>query len=81
PSASRSGPIWVDETVLTCANQAYDVALAYRSADVRIEHLLLAMTRVDVAAQAPEARGVPVVSLRRDSAVTIAAEPPSAAGE
>lgn len=81
PSASRSGPIWVDETVLTCANQAYDVALAYRSADVRIEHLLLAMTRVDVAAQALEARGVPVVSLRRDSAVTIAAEPPSAAGE
>lgn len=81
PPAARSGPIWVDEAVLTCANQAYDVALAYRSAEVRLEHLLLAMTRIEAAAQALEARGVRVVSLRRDSAVAIAGEPPVGAAE
>ena len=32
-------PIWVDDTLLACANQAFDVALAYRSAEVRLEHL------------------------------------------
>ncbi|MEO8420706.1 MAG: Clp protease N-terminal domain-containing protein [Hyphomicrobium sp.] len=76
PAASRTSPIWVDETLLACANQAFDVALAYRSAEVRLEHLLLAMTRVEAAATALEARGVRVVSLRRDSAVTIAGEMP-----
>ncbi len=77
----RSSPIWVDETVLACANQAYDIALAYRSAEVRLEHLLLAMTRVEAAAAALEARGVRVISLRRDSAVTIAGEIPPANGD
>ena len=76
PAPSRTSPIWVDETLLACANQAFDVALAYRSAEVRLEHLLLAMTRVEAAATALEARGVRVVSLRRDSAVTIAGEMP-----
>jgi hypothetical protein len=78
---SRSGPIWVDETLLTCANHAYDVALGYRSQEVRIEHLLLAMTRVEAAAAGLEAHGVRVASLRRDTAVSIAGEPPAAAGE
>lgn len=76
-AAQRSGPIWVDETLLACANHAYDVALAYRSAEVRLEHLLLAMTRIEGAAAALEARGVRVASLRRDSAVAIAGEPPA----
>ncbi len=76
PAPSRTSPIWVDETLLACANQAFDVALAYRSAEVRLEHLLLAMTRVEAAATALEARGVRVVSLRRDSAVTIAGDMP-----
>ncbi len=75
-AVQRSSPIWVDETLLACANHAYDVALAYRSAEVRLEHLLLAMTRVEAAAAALEARGVRVASLRRDSAVTIAGELP-----
>jgi hypothetical protein len=75
-AAARTSPIWVDETLLACANQAFDVALAYRSAEVRLEHLLLAMTRVEAAATALEARGVRVASLRRDSAVTIAGEMP-----
>ena len=77
PAAQRSGPIWVDETLLACANHAYDVALAYRSAEVRLGHLLLAMTRVEAAAIALEVRGVRVASLRRDSAVAIAGELPA----
>ncbi len=76
-AAPRSSPIWVDETLLACANQAYDVALAYRSAEVRLDHLLLAMTRVEAAVAALEARGVRVAALRRDSAVAVAGEPPA----
>ena len=82
PSGQRaSGPIWVDDTLLACANQAFDIALAYRSAEVRLEHLVLAMTRVEAAAAALEARGVRVVSLRRDSAVTIAGELPTGSAD
>jgi hypothetical protein len=80
-AGQRSSPIWVDETLLSCANNAYDVALAYRSAEVRLEHLLLAMTRVEPAAAALEARGVRVASLRRDCAVAIAGDPPAAGAE
>jgi len=81
PSArqgSRTGPIWVDETLLSCANHAYDVALAYRAAEVRIEHLLLALTRNEAGAAALEGCGVRVASLRRDAAVEVAGEPPAA---
>lgn len=74
--AARNGPIWVDDTVLSCANYAYDVALAHRSGEVRIEHLLHAMTRIDAAAEALEARGVRVAALRRESATIIASEIP-----
>ena len=78
---ARSAPIWVDETVLACANQAYDIALAYRSAEVRLEHLLLAMTRIEPASASLERHGVRVPALRRDCAVSIAAELPSIASE
>ena len=81
PVAHRPSPIWVDETLLACANHAYDVALAYRSAEVRLEHLMLAMTRVEAAAAALEVRGVRVASLRRDSAVAIAGELPATNGD
>ncbi|MGL4395148.1 MAG: Clp protease N-terminal domain-containing protein [Hyphomicrobium sp.] len=72
----RSGPIWVDETVLACSNHAFDVALAHRAGDVRLEHLLHALTRIDAAAEALEARGVRVAALRRESATIIASEIP-----
>lgn len=81
PVAHRPSPIWVDETLLSSANHAYDVALAYRSAEVRLEHLMLAMTRVEAAAAALEVRGVRVASLRRDSAVAIAGELPATNGD
>ena len=77
PANARSAPIWVDETVIACANHAYDVALAYRAAEVSLTHLLLAMTRVDAAAAALDARGIRVGALRRESAIAIAAEPPA----
>lgn len=73
---SRAGPIWVDDTVLACANHAYDVALAHRAGDVRLEHFLHALTRIDAAAEALEARGVRVAALRRESATIIASEIP-----
>jgi hypothetical protein len=75
-AASRSGPIWVDDTVLACANHAFDVALAHRAGEVRLEHFLHALTRIDAAAEALEARGVRVAALRRESATIIASEIP-----
>ena len=49
--APRNGPIWVDDTVMACCNHAYDVAVAHRSAEVRLEHLLHALTRIDAASE------------------------------
>jgi hypothetical protein len=78
--AYRSGPILVDETVLACCNHAYDVAAAHRASEVRVEHLLNAMTRIDAAAAALEVRGVRVAALRRETATVVASEIPAAAG-
>jgi len=75
-SAARSSPIWVDETLLDCCNHAFDVAVAHRAAEVRVEHLVYAMTRVDAAAEILEQRGVRVAALRRESANVIATEIP-----
>ena len=76
PRGYRGGPIWVDDTVLACSNHAFEVALAHRAGEVRIEHLLNALTRIDAAAEALETRGVRVASLRRDSAAIIASDIP-----
>jgi predicted nucleic acid-binding Zn-ribbon protein len=73
---ARSGPIWVDDTILACANHAYDVALAHRAGEVRLEHFLHALTRIDASAEALESRGVRVAALRRESATIIASEIP-----
>lgn len=72
-----NGPILVDETVLACCNHAYDVALAHGAAEVRLEHFLNALTRIDAAAEALESRGVRVAALRRESATVIASEIPT----
>ena len=83
PRGSRPGyggddemPIWVDDTVLACSNHAFDVALAHRAGEVRVEHLIHAMTRIDDAAEALEASGVRVAALRREIATVIASEIP-----
>lgn len=78
-SASRT-PILVDEVVLACCNHAFDVAGAHRSTEVRIEHLLHAMTRIDGGASALEARGLRLAGLRRESATIIASEIPIGLG-
>ncbi len=78
---SLNGPIMVDETVLACCNHAYDVALAHGAAEVRLEHFLNALTRIDAAAEALEARGVRVAALRRESATVIASDIPSSSAK
>lgn len=76
-AASRGGPIWVDDTVLACCNYAYDIAVVHKAGEVRLEHLLHALTRVDPAAAALASRGVQVATLRRDSAVVVTSEIPA----
>lgn len=76
-----NGPIIVDETVLACCNHAYDIALAHGASEVRMEHFLNALTRIDAAADALEAHGVRVAALRRESATIIASEIPSASAK
>ncbi len=73
----QAGPVLVDDTVLASFNQAYDIASAHRAGEVRIEHLLNAMTRVDPAAAALEAHGIRVVALKRETATIIAGDIPA----
>lgn len=79
-AGTRAAPIWVDDALLDCCNHAYDVASAHRAPEVRLEHLIYALTRIDEAADALEQRGVRVASLRRDAATVIATEIPAAQG-
>ena len=75
-------PLWVDEVLLACCNYAFDVAQANGAAEVDLEHLVNALTRVDAAARTLETRGVREGHLRRESAALIASEIPAAnAGE
>jgi hypothetical protein len=76
----HAGPVLVDEIVLTCFNQAYDIASAHRAGEVRLEHLLNAMTRLDGAAAALEAHGIRVVALKRETATIIAGDIPAVSG-
>jgi len=78
--AGHEMPIWVDETVLACCNHAFDVALAHRSAEVRVEHLLHALTRIDASATVLEYSGIRAASLRRETATVIANDIPVAYG-
>jgi hypothetical protein len=62
---------------LTCCNCAYDVARFHGSEDVRLEHLLHALTRVGAAAEVLAELGIRIDALRRETAVAIAAEMPA----
>lgn len=77
-SSDGRPPIFVDDTLLACCNHAYDVALAHRAGEVRIEHLLYALTRIDAAAEVLEKHGVRDASLRREAGSYIASEIPIA---
>jgi ClpA/ClpB-like protein len=74
---SRSLPIWVDAMVLACCNHAYEIAVAHRAAEVRPEHLLYALLRIDTAVSWVEARGLRASALRRDCAEAIANDAPA----
>jgi hypothetical protein len=78
--ASRSAPIWVDATLLDCCNHAYDVASAHRAAEVRLEHLIYALTGIEEAARELEMRGVRITNLRREAATVVATEIPAVQG-
>ena len=68
--------LWVDETVLACCNNAFDLALAYGAGEVRLTHLLHALTRVEAAVRILEQRGIAANSLRHESAALIVNETP-----
>ncbi len=72
--ADGGGPFYVDDVVLACCNHAYDLALAQRSPEVRLEHLLNAMTRTDAASGVMEQSGINVPALRHETAGLIAFE-------
>ena len=76
--ATPSQTIWVDDIVLECCNYAYDAALTHRAAEVRLEHLVFAMTRIDAAAEELEAHGVRVAALKREAVHVIMSEIPVA---
>jgi hypothetical protein len=76
----RDGPIAVDQTVLACCNAAYDAAVFHGSRDVRVEHLLYALTRVDAAREILEQHGLRTHQLRCDAAAAMVAEAPAAGG-
>ncbi|MFN3744877.1 MAG: hypothetical protein ACK4TL_09240 [Hyphomicrobiaceae bacterium] len=68
--------LWVDETVLACCNNAFDLALAYGAAEVRLAHLVHALTRVDAAVRILEQRAISTARLRHESAALIVNESP-----
>lgn len=74
-------PLVVDDLVMAVMNDAYEIALAHRALEVRIEHLLNAMTRFEASQIALEQAGVRVGSLRRETATLIASETPATNGK
>jgi hypothetical protein len=74
--SSTDATLWVDETVLACCNNAFDLALAYGAGEVRLAHLLHALTRVDAAVRILEQRGISAPRLRQESATLIVNESP-----
>ena len=77
PEAVSALPIAVDEAVLASCNHAFDTALVHGSREVRLEHLLHAMTRVVPAAQVLAGLAIRVDALRRETAMVIAADVPA----
>lgn len=75
------GPIDVDETLLATCNHAYEAAVFHGSREVRLEHLVYALGRVGAAHQVLDDLGIQPETLRREAALAIAAEVPSAAAD
>ena len=75
--ASRPA-ILVDDTLMTTCNHAYEAAVFYGSRDVRLDHLVYALTRVAGAAHVLDDLGIRPERLRKEAALAIAAETPAA---
>jgi hypothetical protein len=75
-ASGRAEPVTIDDTVMACCNHAYDIAQAHGASEVRLEHLVHALTRVEAAADILETRGIREAHLRRESAAVIASEIP-----
>lgn len=73
--SGRSGTIWVDDVVLACFNAGHEIADAYSAGEMRIAHLVHAMTTVGTATDLLEQAGVNTAGLRRDTAVLVAGQP------
>lgn len=69
-------PVLVDDLVMRCFNQAYDLAVAHRAPEVGLEHLIHALTLDEAAAAILHEYSFHVSTLRRESASIIAGEPP-----
>lgn len=71
---TTAGALMVDEVVLACCNHAFDLALAHRAREVRVEHLLNAMARTDAAMAVMAGYGIDIAGLRQDTAHVIASD-------
>jgi hypothetical protein len=74
----QGGLIPVDHIVLACCNSAYETAVFHGTRDVRLEHLLYGLARVEASREILEQQGVRTQQLRRESAAAIAANAPAA---
>ena len=77
PGRAAQEPIPVDDHVEACCNSAYDAAQFHGAAEVRLEHLLYAMTRIRAAAELMEQLGIRAGHVRQETAVAIASVAPS----
>ena len=77
PTRGALEPIHVDEQVEACCNSAYDAATFHAAAEVRLDHLLYAMTRVKASAELMEQLSIRAGQVRQETAVAIASVAPS----
>ena len=77
PTRGALEPIHVDEQVEACCNSAYDAAQFHSAAEVRLDHLLHAMTRVKASAELMEQLSIRTGQVRQETAVAIASVAPS----
>lgn len=77
PTRGAQEPIHVDEQVEACCNSAYDAAQFHNAAEVRLDHLLHAMTRVKASAELMEQLSIRTGQVRQETAVAIASVAPS----
>jgi hypothetical protein len=77
PTRGALEPIHVDDQVEACCNSAYDAALFHGAAEVRLDHLLHAMTRVKASADLMEQLSIRTGQVRQETAVAIASVAPS----